>query len=266
MIGKLLKGRYYLEAELGRGGMGIVYRAMDTRLHRLVAIKVLASGLEDVALVRFYREAEAAARLNHPHVMILFDLDEEAGVHFLVMEYIEGSTLRAYTGAPPELIVQLVAQVCEGLAVAHDNGLVHRDIKPENILVSTYGIVKIADFGLALLQNSKRITRNRASLGSPAYMAPEQLSGDAIDGRADLFSLGVVLYELLTGQLPFDKKKFLTMFTDPAIPLREHNPTISPELEQVVLRLLEREPARRYQTAREVKEALQQALAPSSRV
>jgi eukaryotic-like serine/threonine-protein kinase len=260
MLGKHLKERYQLEAELGRGAMGIVYRALDTRLNRLVAIKILFSQVDEESLTRFYREAEAAARLNHPHVMTLFDLDEADGRPFLVMEYIEGQTLRAYIGSAAEIIVQLASQVCDGLAVAHENGLVHRDIKPENILVSQYGIVKIADFGLALLQDSTRITRNRASMGSPAYMAPEQLAADPIDGRADLFSLGVVLYELLSAKLPFSNKNLFSVYTEPALPLARHRPQTPPALEKVVMRLLEKEPARRYPTALEVKVALRQAL------
>ncbi len=254
-------GGYTLEAPLGSGGMGVVYRALQTSLSRPVALKVLPPELaSDPQFVeRFHREALALGSLSHPRIVSVIDRGVEEGMAFLAMELVEGEGLRQrmQRGAvTPKEAVRIAIQVCEGLSYAHAKGVVHRDIKPENLLMDRSGNVKIADFGLARIvrgdtRESLRLTMSNMALGTPFYMAPEQMEGAAeVDGRADLYALGVVLYEALTGGLPIGR------FETP----REKFRDVDARLDALVLRLLEKNPARRPSSADETAKALRDVL------
>lgn len=243
---------------LGRGGMGVVFRAHHLRLDRPVAIKVLlptrSSAKEMQA--RFEREARALAQLQHPHIVGVHDFGEVEGYPYLVMEFVDGASLRdilASARFQPEEALALVPDICEALAYAHDKGVVHRDIKPENILVDRDGRVKIADFGIAKIaagpEPRRRLTKSRMVMGTPHYMAPEQAERpQEVDHRADIYSLGVVFYEMLTGELP------VGVFPPPSKKVQ-----VDVRMDEVVLRSLEKEPERRYQTVREVKREITRA-------
>jgi serine/threonine protein kinase len=256
--GRVLGGRYALGARLGAGGMGQVYRARDRVLERTVAVKVLsAASTEDLELVaRFGREARAAAALNHPNIVAVFDSGADGDLHYLVMEYVEGQSLaellRRVGMLEPGRVADVGRQVCQALAAAHAAGLVHRDITPGNVLVDPAGLVKVADFGIAKLAAATTMTGDKV-LGTAAYQAPEQAQGRPVDGRSDLYSLGCVLYALLTGAPPFAGDSPVAMaarhVTEQPTPLSHHNPRVSPALEAVVLTALAKEPADRYQSA-----------------
>jgi serine/threonine protein kinase len=234
---------------LGRGGMGAVYKARQTRLDRLVALKILPPeiGQDRDFTERFTREAQAMARLNHPHIVTIHDFGQTNAVYFFVMEYVDGLNLRqvldAERMAPPEALA-IVPQICDALQYAHDHGIVHRDIKPENILLNRQGQVKIADFGLAKLVGADVPTRGgERVMGTPQYMAPEQVQRPAdVDHRADIYSLGVVFYQMLTGEFP-------AKLAEPP----SKKVAIDVRLDDVVLRALEKDPERRYQQVSEVK-------------
>ena len=256
-----------MEAQLGAGGMGVVYRARDTKLNRLVAIKFLSETVADAAARgRFQSEAQTASSLNHPHILTVHDVGELDGRQYLVTEFVDGGTLREWAGVErtwPQ-IVELLVGVADGLAAAHVAGIVHRDIKPENILVAKNGYAKLADFGLAKLFESSgddTATRTRAAgrtrpgtiIGTVAYMSPEQASGKTVDARSDIFAFGVVLYELLARRHPFTGATPLEVLQrvqhQPAAPLGE---AIAAALRAVVDKALEKDPAARYQSMREL--------------
>jgi predicted Ser/Thr protein kinase len=236
---------------LGEGGMGVVYKAVQKQLGRMVALKVLSPQLStDPSFVeRFTREAKALATLSHPNIVGIFDTGVHDGVPYLIMEYVEGTSLRKLLAAKKltaDQALQVVPQICDALAYAHAHGVVHRDVKPENILIDREGRVRIADFGLAKLASpdQTRITRTNMVMGTPSYMAPEQIENpSAVDHRADLYSLGVIFYEMLTGELPLGRFK----------PPSERAST-DRRLDPVVMKSLEKEPDDRYQSAEEVKE------------
>ncbi|HMS62502.1 MAG TPA: protein kinase, partial [Solirubrobacteraceae bacterium] len=267
--GQLLAGRYELGERLGSGGMSTVVLALDRRLERHVAVKLLAEHLADDQqfVSRFRREALAAARLVHPNIVQVFDfgLDEASGRHYIVMEHVEGQSgaeiLREQGMLPVAEALGIVAQACRGLDYAHRNGVVHRDVKPGNLLRSTDGVVKLADFGIAkALSEESSITQVGAVLGTAAYLAPEQATGVEATARSDIYSLGVVSYQFLSGRLPYEA----TTLTELALkqqreapPLLDHvNPEVTPELAAAVDRALALEPADRYATAEELREAL----------
>lgn len=237
---------------LGKGGMGAVYKARQPKLDRLVALKILALKAEEGSefAERFNREARALAKLNHPNIVSVYEFGQVSGRPFLIMEYVDGTTLRqieAGARLEPAQALRIVPQICEALQFAHDEGVVHRDIKPENILIDKKGRVKIADFGIAKLVGTARaplsLTETRQTMGTPNYMAPEQLEKpQLVDHRADIFSLGVVFYEMLTGELPLGK-----------FGLPSQKAAVDARFDNVVLRALEKEPERRYQQADEVK-------------
>ena len=239
-----------IEQEIGRGGMGLVYRARQRKLDRPVALKVVSPHLAERAAFgeRFAREARAMARLSHPGIVGVHDFGERGGVYYFLMEYVDGvdlrSALRAGTVDPPAALA-IARHLCEALEYAHASGVVHRDIKPENILLGPAGSVKVADFGLAKLggELGGNLTRTSQVLGTPHYMAPEQVQRPLeVDHRADIYSLGVVLYEMLTGELPVG-----------AYPPPSRRDGVDARLDRVVQRTLEREPDRRYQRASEVR-------------
>jgi serine/threonine-protein kinase len=267
VIGSKL-GHYTILEELGAGGMGVVYRGRDERLDREVAIKLLPPGVLDDAAARkrFRREALALSRLNHPSIETVYEFDTRDGIDFLVLELVPGETLagRLARGPVPEReAADLGAQIAYALEEAHERGVLHRDLKPGNVVVTPKGRVKVLDFGLAKLlphageaTETVALTETGSAAGTLAYMAPEQLLGEESDARADLYSLGVLLYELLAGRRPF-RASLPTKLTDEILhaavePVRSIRPEVSPHMEAVVLRCMERAPGRRYQTAREL--------------
>ncbi len=258
MIGSMIS-QYRILEELGRGGMGVVYKAEDTKLKRIVALKFLPehAAAQDEDRQRFLQEAQAASALNHPNVCTIFDIQEFNGQTFIVMEYIEGKTLRdAKSSLNLKQVVDVAVQIAEGLAAAHAKGIIHRDIKTDNIMVRPDGRVQIMDFGLAKLQGVSAISKAGSTIGTTAYMSPEQIQGVEADHRADIFALGVVVYELLTGQLPFKgAHEAAVMYeivnVDPPS-VRAEKPDIEPDLERIVMKCLEKDREDRYQSAREV--------------
>jgi serine/threonine protein kinase len=253
---------------LGRGGMGVVYKARQPRLNRLVALKILARDQEQNGKFaeRFTREAQALARLSHPNIVAVHDFGEAGGHFYLVMEYVDGVNLRQLLQAgkmQPEQALAIVPKICDALQYAHSEGIVHRDIKPENILLDKQGRVKIADFGIAKMlggaAGQPALTGAKDVVGTPHYMAPEQVEKPAtVDHRADIYSLGVVFYEMLTGELPLGK------FAPPSSCARSMQ--IDVRLDEVVLRALEKKPERRYQQASQVKQEVETiAATPDSK-
>lgn len=266
--GVLLRERYRLESEIGRGGMGIVYRATDLELMREVAVKVLPETLSSPdARKRLLREARAAAALNHPHIISVYDVGEAEGVPFFVMELVNGPSLSQVRPAEMPRIVNIARQICDALEHAHANNIVHRDLKPQNVLMSTAsetGSVKLADLGLALPSYAARISRAGVIVGTAAYMAPEQALGQQVDGRADLYALGVLLYELTTGRVPFKGPDPLAVVSQhihaSVVPPRVLRPEMPRALEAVILRLLAKDPAQRFANAVETELALRASL------
>ncbi len=266
-----IAGRYRLESRLGFGGMSTVHLAFDRRLERRVAVKLLAEHLaEDPTFVsRFQREAQAAARLVHPNIVQVFDsgLDERTGQHFIVMEYIEGQScaeiLRDYGWVEVDEAVSIVEQACEGLHYAHRHGVVHRDVKPGNLLRSREGEVKLADFGIAKATEQSSITQVGSVLGTAAYLAPEQARGEEAGPPADLYALGVVAYQLISGRLPYEAASLTELALKQQ---REEPPTldtlvaaVGPELADAVAIALALDPRDRYRSAREMGRAISDA-------
>jgi predicted Ser/Thr protein kinase len=270
-------GRYELLEELGRGAMGVVYKGRDPQIDRLVAIKLMlaAEGLDPSNLQqwreRFLREARAAGRLAHPHIVTIHDVGEEQGRSFLVMEFIQGQTLesvlRAQRNLPLEEAVTIGEQVAGALDYAHRHGVVHRDIKPANILLTQEGIVKVTDFGIARIAGAA-FTKTGHVLGTPSYMSPEQISGLKVDGRSDIFSLGAVLYELLSGEKAFHGETISTVMyriihEDPT-PLRRLNAAFPHAVDACLKKALAKDPARRYARADDLARDLRGVIEPKA--
>src|SRR5438876_705933 len=266
-----IAARYRLEGRLGLGGMSSVHLALDQRLERRVAVKLLAEHLaEDPAFVScFQREAQAAARLVHPNIVQVFDSgqDEVTGKYFIVMEYIEGSScaeiLREDGWVEVEEAISIIEHACEGLHYAHRHGVVHRDVKPGNLLRAREGEVKLADFGIAKATEQSSITQVGSVLGTAAYLAPEQARGEAAGPPADLYALGVVTYQLISGRLPYEA----TSLTELALKQQQQAPAlldslvaaVCPELADAVALALALDPRERYASAREMARALRDA-------
>ncbi|MTV25171.1 Stk1 family PASTA domain-containing Ser/Thr kinase [Nitriliruptoraceae bacterium ZYF776] len=261
--GRVLAGRYRLGRVLGRGGMAEVYAAHDEALDREVAVKLLLDRFrEDESFTRrFQDEARHVARLNHPNLVAVYDTGTDEGQPFIVMELVDGRSMQqAITagGLTEDRALEVVADVCAALGYAHERGLVHRDIKPGNILLADDGTVKVTDFGIARAVDNETVTRTAAVLGTAAYLSPEQAQGLEVDARSDLYSLGVVLYEALTGQQPFQGDTPVTVayqhVQEPPQPPRELEPSVSPAAEAITMRALAKNPANRYQDAAQMRE------------
>ena len=270
---------YEIREKLGTGGMGVVYRAKDTRLNRYVAIKILPS-TDESRRRRFMQEAQTASALNHPNIVTIFDISHDQGVDFIVMELVAGKTLAELigrNGLAPELALRYAAQIADALSAAHIAGIVHRDLKPANVIVTPQGLVKVLDFGVAKLtegsidefDETRSIvfdgqvrTEDGRVVGTAAYMSPEQAQGHKLDGRSDIFSLGVVLYEMLTGHRPFQGQGTISMLTsiirDEPKPPGEMVPALPVELGRIVSLCLRKDPARRFQHMEDLKIALEQ--------
>lgn len=270
--GSVLSGRYEIQKQLGAGGMGVVYRAFDKELQETVAIKILKPDLIGDAnlLERFKQEIRLARRISHPNVVRTHDLGESEGLYYITMEFVEGTALdevlRRRGSLPLDVTLTVGRQLCRALEVAHSQGVVHRDIKPQNLVVDAKGFLKVMDFGIARLVEGRQapgkgLTAEGSIIGTPEYMAPEQLMGESVDGRADLYATGVVLYECATGKRVFDGTSFPTLLLkavqEPPTDPRTLMPSLPESFAAVVLRALAKKPAERWQTAAELHHALE---------
>jgi eukaryotic-like serine/threonine-protein kinase len=268
--GERFIGKYRVKSELGRGGMGAVYLAEQPGLGREVAIKELIQSADPVALKRFLQEAQVMARTSHPNLVQVHDMELQANVNYLVMEFIRGRSLRDWmnqTLIPPPQIFAVMHGVLQALDYAHRQHIVHRDMKPENVLISDEGMVKVADFGIARLTDDSGVggtaTKTGTTVGTPQYMSPEQVASSKVDGRSDLYSAGIMFYELVAGQPPFTATEADGPFTlmakhvqAPPKPPSVFRPGLNPELEEVILKALSKRPEDRYQSGHEFDDAM----------
>jgi serine/threonine protein kinase len=270
-------GRYEVEKELGRGAMAVVYKAVDPVIGRIVAIKTIrleqGMGLEQEELrQRLYREAQSAGNLNHPNIVTIYDIGEEEDLSYIAMEFIEGESLESWMHKNRipllEQTIAIIEQIASGLDFAAVRGITHRDIKPGNVLLTSDGRAKIADFGIAKFSTSK-FTQTGMVMGTPAYMSPEQALGNPLDGRSDIFSLGVIFYEMLTGERPFNGNNSTTIIYkiihEEIVPPRNLNVTIHPGIDLIVQRMLAKNPDQRFQTCGEVVQDLRNYTSLGSR-
>jgi eukaryotic-like serine/threonine-protein kinase len=273
MVGQTV-GKYRIVLRLGRGGMGTVYKAVDQTLEREVAIKILNPDLADAeVLKRFRAEAVTLARLNHPNIATLYELTQHGDDLLMVMEFVRGETFDRLSDRlgplPFERAAALCAQVLDALGHAHRAGIVHRDLKPANLMASDSGLVKVMDFGIARMVGTEHLTTDGYMMGTPAYMAPEQVMGNEVDGRADLYAMGVVLYRLLTANLPFKADTAIAMaqkqLKDPPTPLRQFRAELPATCQSILDRALAKAPGDRFQSAEEFRSALgyQTTVAPA---
>jgi len=255
-VGKSIVRRYRVLETIGRGGLGTVYKAVDTRLNRLVAVKVLDFASDAVAKERLRVEAGALARLNHPNIVQMYDVGENEGLVYLAFEFVDGPTLAQLMadGKPLEwpYAIEVIQQVGAALACAHKIGIVHRDVKPTNIIISKEGRVVLLDFGLAIAPGAPTLTKIGMIMGTSAYMSPEQVLGKPVDARSDVFSLGLVCYELLTGRRPFSAdsvaESFRNIVENAPVPPQDITPSVPRVLGEIVMKSLAKEPDQRFQT------------------
>src|SRR5437763_5974712 len=270
-------GRYKIVRELGRGAMGVVYHAIDPNIGRPVAIKTSQFGTgrkpEELERMRerLFREARSAGRLSHPGIVTIYDVEQQGDLAYIAMEYVDGPTLDQLLSEPdpldPERMFSILGQTAVALDYAHSKGIVHRDIKPANIMVTADGTSKITDFGIAKITASEHLTMTGSIVGTPHYMSPEQVQGQAVDGRSDQFSLAVIAYEMLTGEKPYTGEHLTTVVykivaEEPPAP-RRLNPTLSSAIEGVLRKGLAKRPDGRYRNCQEFAEALEKACAAS---
>ena len=268
-VSSALESRYQILKELGRGGMGLVFQAYDKQLKEQVAIKILSPLLssDPDALERLKREVSSARRITHPSVIRIHDISELNSLHFISMEFFEGISLKDYikkTG--PLSLMQafnIASQICDGLEAAHRKGVIHRDLKSQNIIIGPTKQIKIIDFGLARSEHLEGLTATGLIMGTPEYMAPEQVAGKSVDERSDIYSLGIILYEMFTGRVPFTGDSpiavgFKQMKEDPVKP-RHINPQIPPEVEGVILQAIQKNPLSRFLSIGELKSSLEKA-------
>ncbi|MGQ9481532.1 MAG: serine/threonine-protein kinase, partial [Chloroflexus sp.] len=277
LVGQTI-GRFKILSELGRGGMAVVYKAQQTDLDRIVALKILPPGItnDESYIARFRQEARSAARLEHPHIMAIYEVGEVAGYHYIAMKYIQGRTLKQLLQQEGPLPVaraaQILAQVGEALDYAHRQGIIHRDIKPSNVMITDEGWIYLTDFGLArgTGANNSGLTMAGTVMGTPEYMSPEQAQGlPNIGPPTDIYALGVMLYELLTGVFPFKAETPMAMLAarlvHAPIPPRDVRGDLPPAVEDVIMRALARKPEARFTSAAEMVAALRQAVGLSER-
>jgi serine/threonine protein kinase len=270
---EVLGERYQLQDPIGRGGMAVIYRGRDLRMERIVAIKVLreAYSTDPKFVTRFQREAKAASSLNHPNIVQVYDYGQTDGNYFIVMELVDGSDLRRYMRSRGVLDVQRAVTVAHdvamGLGAAHRRNIVHRDVKPQNILIGRHGVIKLTDFGIASVYkdiNAERLTTTGMTLGTVQYYAPEQAQGEIVSPAADVYALGIVMYEMLTGRTPFDGDTPVAVamqhLQDAPLPPSQLNPNIPPALEEIILRCLEKVPEMRYRDGSMLARALTQFI------
>ena len=271
LVGKTLADRYEILEEIGKGGMAHVYKAWCNLLNRFVAIKVLKEEFKDDKefVRRFNVEAQAAAGISNPHVVSIYDVGYENGLYYIVMEYVEGITLKEYIAENGALdwreAAGYAAQICDGLEAAHKNKVIHRDIKPQNIIMTPDGVLKVTDFGIARASAAQTtMTMANTAIGTVHYLSPEQARGGYTDQRTDIYSLGVVLYEMLTGKLPFTDESPVTVaikhVQEQPKPPRSIKPDIPPAMEQVTLRAMNKEQNGRYATAEEFLKDIEKVL------
>ncbi|HKW59149.1 MAG TPA: serine/threonine-protein kinase [Candidatus Dormibacteraeota bacterium] len=270
VAGERYIGKYRVKGELGRGGMGAVFLAEQPGLGREVAIKELIQSADPVALKRFLQEAQVMARTSHPNLVQVHDMELQGNVNYLVMEFIRGRSLRDWMNQaqiPPPQVFAVMHGVLQALDYAHRQHIVHRDMKPENVLIADEGMVKVADFGIARLTDDSGVggtaTKTGTTVGTPQYMSPEQVASSKVDGRSDLYSAGIMFYELVAGQPPFTATEADGPFTlmakhvqAPPKPPSVFRPGLNPELEQVILKALAKRPEDRYQSGHEFDEAM----------
>ena len=269
---KLIANRYQLLECVGQGGMADVYKAMDTILNRVVAIKILRGELADdpMTLLRFQREASAASKLSHPNVVDVYDVGESEGRHYIVMEYVRGRTLKQLMAQRGALhldeAVDIMLQLTSAVAMAHEKHIIHRDIKPQNVLVKDDGTVKITDFGIAVAHGSVQLTQHHTVMGSAHYLAPETTRGEAPTEAVDIYALGIVFYELLSGSVPFQGSNpteiAVKHLRDPMPYIRDFNPTIPQSVENIILRATAKKVSERYATVEEMREDLLECRSP----
>ena len=274
MIGRTISGRYVVQAKVGTGGMAVVYRAFDKKTNRIVAIKVLRPEYESDAefVRRFSREAEAASKVSHENIVAMLDVGTDGDMRYIVMEYVDGQTLkdmiRERGTIHPDTAIRMTIRILAAVDHAHRNGIVHRDIKPQNILVDNQGRVKVADFGIARLKTAQTTQledgHSASALGSVHYFSPEQARGEVADEKSDLYSVGVVMYEMLTGQVPFDGDTSVSValkhVNEAPVSMRDRRAGISKALDEVVMRALCKDASKRYQTAAEMAADLRKAI------